>query len=354
VSIVNHLLRSSPVFELEPGVLVHAELDDYMVRAAFLGDFTSEPAFRLSRSLLRPGDVVLDVGANVGLWAMGAARLTGAHGRVVAFEPVPATVYRLRRNIQANRVHVEVEQVALHDASGPLTIFGATHGNSGGAGLLRRNGVDRPLTVQGTRLDDYVIEKGIRGIDFLKIDVEGAESIVLRGAGSLLEEPGAPIVLFEVNPEASQGLGLAHDAAARVLVAAGYRLYQPTDDGLREMTEVPRQAMDLVACKQPHLERLMTATQAPWAMARERLTTVRPPAEPPEGPTGWRSIAPTQRRASPRHGRNCAGNRKPAYGSERREENDLARAFGLTRLVAIASPALLGEGRPRGRRPSSG
>src|SRR4051812_16199749 len=63
-------VSASDVFPVEPGVRVAAELSDYMVISAFVGDYQREPMFATSRRLLRPDDIVVDVGANVGLWAL--------------------------------------------------------------------------------------------------------------------------------------------------------------------------------------------------------------------------------------------------------------------------------------------
>ncbi len=185
------------------------------------------------RGLIRAGDTVVDVGANVGLWALGAARLAGPNGRVVAFEPVPRTHARLIRNVELNNAStVIVEQVALADVSGGVTLYDTSNGNSGGAGMLRRPGADLPFEARTNPLDRYCQTKAIPRIEFLKIDVEGAEPRVLMGAAALLGAEDAPIVMFEVDAATTQGLGHSPQAACGILRDHGYAIYEPRDRSL--------------------------------------------------------------------------------------------------------------------------
>lgn len=150
--------------------------------------------------LLRSGDICIDVGAHVGRHTFPLARCVGLGGRVFAFEPIPTIAAQLRAKIEASpglSSLVELHQCALADTIGE-TDFVLVHEAPGYSGLRPRH-YDAPVTtevirVDVKRLDDLI--NGISPVRFIKIDCEGAELRVLRGATKLLARD-RPIVSFE-------------------------------------------------------------------------------------------------------------------------------------------------------------
>jgi FkbM family methyltransferase len=150
--------------------------------------------------LLFSGDVCIDVGAHVGRHTLPLARCVGPHGRIFAFEPIPAIAAQLRANIEglpSLSSMVELHQCALSDTTGEAD-FVLVHEAPGYSGLRPRH-YDAPVTteiirVALRRLDDLAHE--MPPIRFIKIDCEGAELQVLRGAPNLLTRD-RPIVSFE-------------------------------------------------------------------------------------------------------------------------------------------------------------
>jgi FkbM family methyltransferase len=140
---------------------------------------TYEPAqSALFCKVVKPGDVVYDIGAHFGYYALLALKLVGTEGRVLAFEPSPPNLARLYRHIELNRCsNVQVLELAVSDREGSAHFETRT---GSGLGHLAPDG---PVEVKITRLD------GLQGYplpNVMKIDVEGAEVGVLRGANSLL------------------------------------------------------------------------------------------------------------------------------------------------------------------------
>jgi FkbM family methyltransferase len=187
-------------------------LDDKPVRCAIDAApvFLSHPDHAEDRLLMQrvfeslgPGDAFLDVGSHVGLYAIGAAARVGPRGHVVAFEPTPATVHKLSRNLALNQLsdRVVIEEVAVSDAAGwvEFTTTGTSMMNSIFAGLPeghhRPGGQLQSIQVRTARLDDYV-EPGRRTT--AKIDTEGHELAVLRGATNLLASPAR--IFVELHP----------------------------------------------------------------------------------------------------------------------------------------------------------
>lgn len=173
---------------------------------------------------LRPGEAAADVGANKGSDPPWLSRAVGPSGRVVAFEPQPALADYLVRACRAARLeNVVVEAAGVSEAGGTRTLFvPGAGGPSPGASLeppAPGGGVARRIAVPVVRLDDYFRAEP-RRVGAIKVDVEGHELAVLRGAEETLSHHG-PVVVFEceirhVGPE---GLSAALDFFA----ARGYR-----------------------------------------------------------------------------------------------------------------------------------
>lgn len=166
--------------------------------------------FAMLRHLVRPGDVVYDAGANLGLYARYLVSTLGA-GRVVAFEPVPDNRALLVENLRLGGIEdrVTVLPVALADEDGEAEFqvddmqssSGTLSRVTGGEACVGRQNVGLgPLTarVPVRRLDTLIGEAGLPLPDVLKIDVEGAEELLLRGAASLLRER-SPRLLVELH-----------------------------------------------------------------------------------------------------------------------------------------------------------
>lgn len=184
-----------------------------------------DPDLDLVRALLRPGDVFIDGGANVGLFTLVAARRVGPTGRVVSFEPASSTRAVLARNVALNDLAwVEIRNEALSTSPGELelVVFGGD-----GAGLSSFKPASaaggRVEKVPVARLDDVVDERTRQRVRVLKLDVEGAEVAALRGAPALLAH--GPDLLLEIEPGHLARQGASVDELVELLSAHGYTLH---------------------------------------------------------------------------------------------------------------------------------
>src|SRR5262245_34954127 len=131
---------------------------------------------------VKEGRVVYDVGANSGFYTLLAARCVGARGRVHAFEPAPENLSFLRRHVALNRLsNTTINALAISDASGTLHF---RRGPNRSTGRLDDAG---DLEVKAMSIDDFVLIEGHSPPDVIKIDVEGGEARVLRGARGVLQ-----------------------------------------------------------------------------------------------------------------------------------------------------------------------
>ncbi|MCS7011959.1 MAG: FkbM family methyltransferase [Anaerolineales bacterium] len=175
------------------------------------------------RTLIAPGWVVYDVGANIGYVSLLLAKMVGERGRVFAFEALPANVERLRRNLALNGMQTKVEVVAgaVTQGRGPVRFFVHASGGmgkvEGSAGRTERYQAE--VVVDGLSLDEFVYEQGHPSPQAIKMDIEGGEVLALPGMRRLLAE-ARPLLLLELHgPEATR-------LAWELLSAANYEICQ--------------------------------------------------------------------------------------------------------------------------------
>ena len=194
--------------------------------ALFVGDFeTAEMKF--VRQLLKPGDVVFDVGANAGIFTVLAGRKVGPNGRVYAFEPGTEAQALLNTNLSLNRLsNVTLFEGAVSNQTGKAKLAVA---EDGALSSLAKTGhhcqiVKEWRAVPTTTLDDFVEKNNIAKIDFIKIDVEGAEKLVFEGAQRLLSSFPRVTILFEAYDPNAQGFKYSVEELFAFLRKAGLRL----------------------------------------------------------------------------------------------------------------------------------
>jgi FkbM family methyltransferase len=225
LKVFSPLLRNRSFnFEMARGVLVPADLGDWITLHGFVEGYDGE--FGPSWSLIRSGCTVIDVGANIGIWTIGAAKRAGSQGKVHAFEPLESNFARLLSNIKLNRVSTVVPRnLALSDRAGRLQFFPSPNKNSG-VGLLAPKGWNVPTCdVDAITLDDYCEQHQIGSVDFLKIDVEGAESLVLKGATRLLSSPSPPSIVFEMNRDMAANFDSSPEKVGALLGEFNYSVF---------------------------------------------------------------------------------------------------------------------------------
>ncbi len=173
---------------------------------------------------LRDGDTVIDCGAHVGLFSILAGRAIGPRGRLIAFEPAPTTASLLRSNLQSNQLtDAVVIESAVADQPGTLKLHRHGEGRSAYNSLCEA-GDDGGIDVTVTSLDRVIVEQNIEHVDFLKIDVEGFEPSVWRGAAASIQAAKLPLVMIEFTEENLQRAGHSSIELARTITDSGYHL----------------------------------------------------------------------------------------------------------------------------------
>lgn len=195
----------------------------------------------LIRSLVSGGDTVLDIGANIGYHTLLFSTLVGKTGHVFAFEPSPWNFDLLTRNLELNGTsNVTAFECAVTDQPGEVSLMLARD-NFGGHSLgelADRASVDGTNEVRVTcrTVDEMVARQGIRP-DFIKMDIEGAEVMALRGMQETLESNSDILMLCEINSMALASCGTDAKEFVETLNEMAFRFFEILDNGwLREVS----------------------------------------------------------------------------------------------------------------------
>jgi FkbM family methyltransferase len=204
------------------GQKMRLDISEHIQRNIYLGVFERMETGLVS-AWLKPGMVFVDVGANVGYYSLLAASLVGAQGRVVAVEPSPYAYQRLKQTITSgNLPNIAAVQLALGSANTTLDLpmpseTGWIHSPSFFSDDVAK------VNVKVRKLDDCMDEWGISVVDLIKIDVEGFELEVLRGAESSLRSGRIRAILCEFNDVWLQRAGSSPAELLQMILDAGFQ-----------------------------------------------------------------------------------------------------------------------------------
>ncbi len=202
---------------------------------------------RFVEKFLGPGMCVLDIGAHHGLYTLLASKRVGNSGTVIAFEPSPRERRSLGRNLRMNSSsNVHIEPFALGRKTSKAELF-LVQGEEDGCNSLRPpavTAVTQTVIVDVNSLDEYLKEARIGKVDFVKLDVEGAEREVLLGAQGLLGSASRPVILAEVQDLRTEPWGYPAREIVNILDRAGYEWFRILDDGRLAPIEIHDERYD--------------------------------------------------------------------------------------------------------------
>jgi len=183
-------------------------------------------------SAVRPGDVVVDVGAHIGLYTIAIASRLGSDGQIYAFEPDPYNLQLLRRHVELNGVgaRASVFPYAVSDRDGLLSFVGGRHSQSHAELAPSESSTQVPtVTLDATFPSERV--------DLLKIDVEGFEVHVLRGATNLLGDArrGPRTIFIEVHPYAWEQFRVSSASLLDLLESYRYRVFDLAGNEIKDI-----------------------------------------------------------------------------------------------------------------------
>jgi FkbM family methyltransferase len=217
--------------------------------------------------LLKPGMVFVDVGANDGYYSVFAARRVGSTGLVVAVEPSSRERMNLERNLDRNGLGRVIVVSAALGATRGMADLRLAQGVHSGHNTLGKFAHDDVIAASLERvrmetLDQVAADLALTRVDFVKIDVEGAEASVVAGAGSVIKRM-RPVMLMEVNDGALRAQGHSADELLATLRGKfGYEIlvFSPATGLLEAMTDGDSLSSNVVACPAEKVGEILGAT----------------------------------------------------------------------------------------------
>ncbi len=181
--------------------------------------------------IVRTGDTVVDIGAHIGYYTCYMARLVGPTGCVVAFEPAPDTFEILRDNVAFNGyTHVRLENKAVTEKTGPLTLYTQAGRTEDNHIFSNREEQRVEQSVEGVCLDDVPFLRA-HPPAFIKMDIQGAEPLALRGMRALLKATPDMCMLLEYEPYGLIRAGFRPEELPEELLKAGLEVRRVSEDG---------------------------------------------------------------------------------------------------------------------------
>lgn len=223
-----------------PGLKMFLHPNDSVITYRILAGKVWEPneTHWVSR-FVRPGDVFVDIGANVGYYTLVASRLVGDTGHVYAFEPDPIAFSILERNVALNGItNVTLEQKAVSNEKGSIQLF-LSEKNKGDHQIYEGNEERRAIDVEAVKLDDYFVDYD-GAVNFVKIDTQGAEGVILEGMQEVIAANDDIVMAVEYWPHGLSGLGTDASGFLDLLRSHDFLFYDlgMGGGGIRPLREV--------------------------------------------------------------------------------------------------------------------
>lgn len=182
---------------------------------------------------IHEGDIVVDVGAHIGYFTLIFSKLVGDNGKVYSFEADPTNFEILMKNLEVNKIkNVTCENFAISDKNGKVKLFNA---NSSTANRLFSSEDENFIEIESITLDEYFQDKNMK-IDFLKLDIQGAEPLAMKGMKELFKKNQPLKILLEWWPNGIKKLGEEPESHLKFLENKGYQISE-IDDKNREILE---------------------------------------------------------------------------------------------------------------------
>ncbi len=188
---------------------------DWYPKLEFLLGLYEPGTTLLCKKLAKSGMRFIDVGANIGYYTLLFSKLVGPNGKIYAFEPAPEIFQLLKHNVR-NKSNVVLEQKAVSNNKGKVEFALSTRTRSHSF-FVPHEFIKGFCKIETLTLDDFLDSQGLKHCDFIKIDIEGAEPLVLEGMANLLQQAQNLLIICEFSPSALQLAGVNDEDFLRTL-----------------------------------------------------------------------------------------------------------------------------------------
>lgn len=239
--------------------------DDSVAKKVFFGNY-EKGTCRFVQKILGGGEVVYDIGANIGFYTILFSRLVGDTGKIHAFEPSLREFLNLSENISLNKLNnVVLNQLGISNQTTHATLnvmkdekFGAYNTLGKVTHHVVRDAEINHEIIKLTTLDSYFENYSSKIPDLLKVDVEGVEKLVFLGGRSILESDDAPLIIVEICEETLKGTNSSSEEICQLLKQYGYFVFNLDEDG--NISQYKKAfSQNAVALKEFHFQRIRYA-----------------------------------------------------------------------------------------------
>lgn len=218
---------------LRYGIQMHLDLTEYLQAHLYVFGSYELPTIKFMRSVLKPGSVCLDVGAQMGYLSLAMATAAGGATTVHSFEPEDRNAERFLENVLLNSLtNVHLHRTAVSNVNGVLKLYLSSDRNAGthSTVFVESNVSTEFIEIPSTTLDDFVQGANIPKVDLIKIDVEGAEIDVIKGAVNVLLHH-KPVIILELSDHLQNARGFSCKDFKMFMAERGYVAHEIADNG---------------------------------------------------------------------------------------------------------------------------
>lgn len=220
------------------GLHLELAIDDWIQENIYLINEYEKAELTYLKNSLQVGQTFIDIGANIGLFSLMAAKLVGAQGMVISFEPFEANYRAFCKNVVLNKLEqIQANKIAVTDYDGDIDLFYDTAEANKGMATTLAVSEGESEKVPACKLDSYFAsshEK--REVHFIKLDIEGGEFPALKGMKNLLKQY-KPILLIEMEDALIEQTDYTIEEMHQYLFELEYEKYYLTDEGELSKTE---------------------------------------------------------------------------------------------------------------------
>lgn len=188
------------------------------------------------KQIVKPGMTVLDIGGHIGYYTRFFSKLVGSNGMVYVFEPTKINFSLLQSNTKQLN-NVKLVNKAVGESNGQISFY-QTFSNTGSHSLLEPGVKSEKILVDCVTLDQFILDNNITNVDVIKIDVEGAEPLVLKGAEELIKKSKNIAIIMELIHDNLVKSGYTPETYFQYLQNLGLNIYSILDNGKIELFDI--------------------------------------------------------------------------------------------------------------------
>lgn len=226
----NLFKNKTTISEYDETLKIKLNIDEWIQQQIFLFGYFDEPGINFIKKNLKKDDVFIDAGANIGAYSLIASKIVGDQGKVISFEPVNSTFDHIQENISLNNLkNIDLHKTALGEKKEKITIYSGDNSNTGNSSIIKNEASHSASEeIQCINFDEEFSD--LKRINFLKMDIEGAEFYALKGMIKSLEK-FKPTILIEISDEIIEKADYSKDDLIELLTNIGYQLFGLNEKG---------------------------------------------------------------------------------------------------------------------------